>query len=76
MAVTQLLAAAGVSLTFVGIATPVLPGDQARRIGIMVAAAALIDEIVAVFATIWGFEKAGEINKAISLEPALPQNKN
>lgn len=59
-----LLAAAGVSLTFVGLATPVLPSDQAMRMGIMVAAAALINEIVAVFATKWGFQKAGEINKA------------
>jgi hypothetical protein len=58
-----LFAAAGVSLTFVGIATPVLPGDQAMRMGVMVAAAALINEIVAVFATKWGFQKAGEINR-------------
>lgn len=61
-----LLAAAGVSLTFVGIATPVIPSEQAMRMGIMVAAAALINEIVAVFATKWGFQKAGEINKASS----------
>jgi hypothetical protein len=59
-----LLAAAGVSLTFVGIATPVIPSDQAMRMGVMVAAAALINEIVAVFATKWGFQKAGEMNMA------------
>jgi Kef-type K+ transport system membrane component KefB len=64
-----LLAAAGVSLTFVGIATPVIPSDQAMRMGVMVAAAALINEIVAVFATKWGFQKAGEINKASFIEP-------
>ena len=64
-----LLAAAGVSLTFVGVATPVIPSDQAVRMGVMVAAAALINEIVAVFATKWGFQKAGEINKASFIDP-------
>ncbi len=66
-----LLAAAGVSLTFVGIATPVIPGDQAMRMGVMVAAAALINEIVAVFATKWGFQKAGEINKDLEISSSV-----
>jgi hypothetical protein len=69
-----LLAAAGVSLTFVGLATPVLPGEDAMRMGIMIAAAALINEIVAVFATKWGFQQAGEINKAGSFESVLQEN--
>ena len=60
---------AGVSLTFAGIATPMFHGDQTMRRGIMAVAAALINEIVAVFATKWGFQKAGEINKASFIEP-------
>jgi Kef-type K+ transport system membrane component KefB len=71
---TTLLAAAGVSLTFVGIATPVIPSEQAMRMGIMIAAAALINEIIAVFATKWGFQKADEINKMGSMEPVMQKS--
>lgn len=56
-----LLAAAGVSLTFVGIAGTFLPDEMSRRLGVMIGAAALINEVVAVFTTRWGFEKAGEM---------------
>ncbi len=69
-----MLAAAGVSLTFVGLATPVLPSEHAMRMGIMIAAAALISEIVAVFATKWGFQQAGEVNKAGSVEPVVQKS--
>jgi Kef-type K+ transport system membrane component KefB len=59
-----LLAAAGITLTFVAIASAVLPDDLAIRMATIVAAAALINEIIAVFATKWALVKAGEIGKA------------
>jgi Kef-type K+ transport system membrane component KefB len=61
-----LLAAAGITLTFVAIASAVLPDDLAIRMATIVAAAALINEIIAVFATKWALVKAGEIGKADS----------
>jgi Kef-type K+ transport system membrane component KefB len=59
-----LLAAAGVSLSFVGISSTFLPDDMASRLGIMIGAAALINEVIAVFATQWGFKQAGEMYKS------------
>jgi hypothetical protein len=35
----------------------------------MVAAASLINEIKAIFATRWGFQRSGEINRARPKEP-------
>lgn len=59
-----LLPAAGITLTFVGLASPVLPSEYSSILGIVVAAAALINEIIAVFAIKWAFGKADEIGKA------------
>lgn len=59
-----LLAAAGITLTFVAIASAVLPDDLAIRMATIIAAAALINEIIAVFTTKWAFVQAGEIGKA------------
>lgn len=58
-----LLAAAGITLTFVAIASGVLPEDSATRMSATMAAAALINEVIAVFATKWAFNEAGEIGK-------------
>lgn len=59
-----LLPAAGITLTFVGIATQVLPEEYAITLGVVIAAAALINEFIAVFAVKWAFGKSGEIGKA------------
>lgn len=59
-----LLAAAGVSLSFAGIATTFLPDEMASQLGIMIGAAALINEVIAVFATQWAFKRAGEMYQA------------
>jgi Kef-type K+ transport system membrane component KefB len=59
-----LLAAAGVSLSFAGIATTFLPDDMGSQLGIMIGAAALINEVIAVFAAQWGFKQAGEMYQA------------
>ena len=59
-----LLPAAGISLTFVGLATPVLPAEYATLVGAVVAAASLINELIAVGAIKWAFGKAGEMEKA------------
>jgi len=56
-----LLAAAGVSLTFVASASTVLPPETAARLGGMIAAAAIVNELIAVFATVRAFRAAGEI---------------
>ncbi len=58
-----LLAAAGITLTFVAIASGVLPEDSATRMAATMAAAALINEVIAVFATKWALNEAGEIGK-------------
>jgi hypothetical protein len=39
------------------------------RIGIMVAATSPINEITAIFATRWGLQRSGEINRARPKEP-------
>jgi len=56
-----LLPAAGISLTFVGLATPVIPVEYGAILGVVIAAAALVNEVVAVFAIKWAFGKSGEI---------------
>lgn len=61
-----LLPHSGVSLVFTGIAVSVLSGpdpDSARIIQGTIAAAAVINEIIAVIAAKKGFEWAGEMNK-------------
>lgn len=59
-----LLAGAGVSLTFAGIAISVIPSEYGAKMGAIIAAAAIVNEILAVFATKWAFGKAGELGKA------------
>ncbi len=61
---TSMLAAAGVALTFAGIAIAVIPQEYAVKMGAIIAAAAVANEILAVFMTKWSFDKAGEIGKA------------
>lgn len=58
-----LLAAAGITLTFVAIASSVLPESSATRMATTIAAAALINEVIAVVATKWAFKQAGELGK-------------
>ena len=41
-----------------------LPDDMASQLGIMIGAAALINEIIAAFTTKWGFKQAGEMYQA------------
>lgn len=59
-----LLAGAGVSLTFAGVAILVIPEEFGVKMGAIIAAAAVINEILAVFTTKMAFKKAGEIGKA------------
>ncbi len=62
-----LLPHSGVSLVFTGIAVSVLQGpapECAQIIQGTIAAAAVINEIIAVFMAKKGFERAGELNKA------------
>ena len=62
-----LLPHSGVSLVFTGIAVSVLQGpapECAQIIQGTIAAAAVINEIIAVFIAKKGFEWAGELNKA------------
>lgn len=64
-----LLPHSGVSLIFTGIAVSVLSGpapECAQIIQGTIAAAAVINEIIAVFIAKKGFEWAGELNKAVS----------
>ena len=61
-----LLAAAGVSLTFVAAASAVLPAETAARMGAMIGAAAVVNEIIAVFATLRAFRAAGEIDADVA----------
>jgi Kef-type K+ transport system membrane component KefB len=58
-----LLAAAGVSLSFIGIAITVLPDAQSAHLGAVIGAAAIINELIAVFATRWAFKKSKEISE-------------
>lgn len=61
-----LLPHSGVSLVFIGIAVSVLSSGAAEYVGIIqgpIAAAAVINEIIAVIAAKKGFELAGEIPK-------------
>ena len=63
-----LLPHSGVSLVFTGIAVSVLQGpapECAQIIQGTIAAAAVINEIIAVFMAKKGFEWAGELNKAV-----------
>ena len=46
------------------ISSTFLPDDMASQLGIMIGAAALINEVIAVFATQWGFKQAGEMYQA------------
>ena len=59
-----LLAGAGVSLTFAGVAILVIPEEYGLKMGAIIAAAAVINEILAVFTTKMAFKKAGELGKA------------
>lgn len=59
-----LLAGAGVSLTFAGAAILVIPEEFGMKMGAIIAAAAVINEVLAVFTTKIAFEKAGELGKA------------
>ena len=52
------------SLSFAGIAFTFLPDDMASQLGIMIGAAALINEVIAAFTTQWGFKQAGEMYQA------------
>ena len=61
---SSMLAAAGVALTFAGIAITVIPQEYAVKMGAIIAAAAVANEILAVFLTKWSFDKAGELGKA------------
>ena len=61
---TSMLAAAGVALTFAGVAITVIPQEYAIKMGAIIAAAAVANEILAVFLTKWSFDKAGELGKA------------
>ena len=61
---TSMLAAAGIALTFAGAAMLVIPEEYAVRMGAIIAAAAVANEILAVFLTKWSFDKAGETGKA------------
>lgn len=61
-----LLPHSGVSLVFTGIAVSVLSGGCCEYVGIIqgtIAAAAVINEVIAVIAAKKGFELAGEIPK-------------
>lgn len=61
-----LLPHSGVSLVFTGIAVSVLSGGGSEYVGIIqgtIAAAAVINEVIAVIAAKKGFELAGEIPK-------------
>jgi len=63
-----LLPHSGVSLVFTGIAVSVLQGpapECAQIIQGTIAAAAVINEVIAVFIAKKGFEWAGELNKAV-----------
>ena len=63
-----LLPHSGVSLVFTGIAVSVLSGPAPECASIIqgtIAAAAVINEIIAVFVAKKGFEWAGEINKRV-----------
>ena len=60
----SMLAGAGVTLTFAGIAMLILPEEYALKMGAIIAAVAVANEILAVFVTKWAFEKSGEIGKA------------
>lgn len=63
-----LLPHSGVSLVFTGIAVSVLQGpapECAQIIQGTIAAAAVINEIIAVFMAKKGFEWAGELNKVV-----------
>jgi Kef-type K+ transport system membrane component KefB len=65
-----LLAAAGVSLSFIGIAITVLPDEQSAHLGAVIGAAAIINELIAVFATKWAFKKSKEISDGSATTPA------
>lgn len=67
-----LLPHSGVSLVFTGIAVSILNGPDPASASIIqgaIAAAAVINEIIAVFMAKKGFEWAGELNKAQGAKP-------
>lgn len=70
-----LLPHSGVSLVFTGIAVSVLSGSAPESASILqgtIAAAAVINEIIAVFMAKKGFEWAGELHKAAQCPPPAP----
>ena len=58
-----LLPHAGISLTFIAMATPIVPTEYASLMGIIIGAATLVNEIISVFTIKKVFELSGEINK-------------
>jgi Kef-type K+ transport system membrane component KefB len=70
-----LLAAAGVSLSFIGIAITILPPEEAAQLGGIIGAAAIINELIAVFATKWAFKKSNEMMVGVT-SPASPSDRS
>ena len=74
-----LLPHSGVSLVFTGIAVSVLKGpapECAQIIQGTIAAAAVINEVIAVIVAKKGFEWAGEFHKELAQEPSLLEHAN
>lgn len=74
-----LLPHSGVSLVFTGIAVSVLSGpapECAQIIQGTIAAAAVINEIIAVIMAKKGFEWAGEFEQSVAMESTAEENKN